>query len=163
MVKWKDLTYNTKCIYQAFQKATGHSGKSMADWVNAQGVDADDGQAVTLLAKHYGFSVDGAYTGQFLASGSYNFSKNKEFVVVITTHGDTAKAPATRALFVANDQDLLKDLDPTEALTDPKYVNVQWHAVYGKSDFAGQITWIDPQGQRLTGPKIGDYFVTFER
>ena len=59
--------------------------------MNSKGVSADDGEAVLILAKEYGFKCEGTFTGEFFKnSTNYRPEANSRLIVVITTEGDTA-------------------------------------------------------------------------
>lgn len=163
LVTWKDLSPRTKCIYQAFTKAVSVQGSVLAAFVNSKGVSADDGEAVIILAKEYGFKCEGAFAGEFfLNSVNYRPEANSHLIIVITTSGDTQGAPAIRSLFQSSSQ--VGGTDPTKPLTDPRFANVQWHAIYAKTDASNKVVlWKDDQGQRSNGPLTGDYCVVFSR
>ncbi len=163
MVTWKDLTPTTKCIYQAFTKALDVQGSVLAAEVNAKGVDADDGNAVLILAQKHGFKCEGAFTAAFMADPvNYRPEANSHLICVITTSGDTTKAPGIREMFQSTKQ--LGATDPERPLFDRRFQDVQWHAIYGKSDMSHKITkWQDDQGQRSSGPLTGDFCVIFSK
>jgi len=163
LVTFAKLTPRTKCIYQAFTKALAVQGSVLAAEVNAKGVNADDGEAVLILAQKHGFKCEGAFTGEFVANPvNYRPEASSHLICIITTSGDTTKTPAIRTMFQGSDQ--LGASDPTRALTDIRFQDVQWHAIYGKSDASHKIVkWQDDQGQRSNGPLTGDFCVIFSK
>ena len=66
-ITYANLSFNQRCIYQAFEQVTGNndSGAVMGAYVNGKGLDADDSQAVDVLASKYGFKPMLGSTGAF--------------------------------------------------------------------------------------------------
>jgi hypothetical protein len=161
LVTWAQLGFNTKCIYQAFAKANGvtDSGQTMAGHVNSLNIDADDGKAVVVLAKKYGFRLAGAWTGAVFLDEVRFDKPGTELVVIVTTAGDIPSPVRPGALTQFSSMNLSGD----KLLYDPKYDGIQWHAIYGRVGTGSRITWTDDQRQRPTGPTRGDLVVVYEK
>ena len=163
LVTYKNLKPNQKCIYDAFKLAVQVQGSVLADFVNSKGISADDGEAVIVLARKYGFKCEGAFTGEFARNPiNYRPEADSHLIYVITTEGETVGAQAMRSQFQSSQS--LGDSDPTRPLFDKRFTGVQWHAIYAKSNSQHQIVqWKDQQGQRNQGPLVGDFCVIFSK
>jgi hypothetical protein len=163
LVTYKNLKPNQKCIYDAFKLALQIEGRVLADFVNSKGISADDGEAVIVLARKYGFKCEGAFTGEFARNPiNYRPEADSHLIYVITTESETVGAQAMRSQFQSSKS--LGDSDATRPLSDKRFTDVQWHAIYAKSNSHNQvIQWIDRQGQRNSGPLVGDFCVIFSK
>ncbi|HEX8693266.1 MAG TPA: hypothetical protein VF746_12640 [Longimicrobium sp.] len=154
MKKYGDLRGSERCIYQAFTQAESATPEAMGELVNAAGYDADDGRAVLVLAKQYGFGKVEAYTGAFFLD-EVRHERNVELIAVITRN----RLPSSLFPDIWNAGGGSAD----RLLTDKRLDNVEWHAIYGRADGAGRVTWHDEQNLWRNGPVRGDYLLCWTR
>lgn len=161
LVSYEDLSFTQRCIYQAFSSAESSkvTPKQMAMLVNNKGYDADDGIAVAILAKAYGFSKPMLCTGNFF-NNEVAFTIGAEYIVVITDAKGAKRVAGLFKLYAECGADVGDD-----ALTHPALNDVEWHAVYARSKgtTSKKMEWTDAQKVRPKGPYEGDCVVFYER
>lgn len=161
LVSYEKLSFGQRCIYQAFSSAESGkvSPKQMAMLVNSKGYDADDGMAVAILAKEYGFGKPMLCTGNYFKN-EVAFTTGADYIVVITDAKGSSRVAGLFKVYAMCGADVGDD-----ALTHRALDDVEWHAVYARSSgtTSKKLDWTDAQGVRPKGPYEGDCVVFYER
>jgi hypothetical protein len=156
-----------RCIYDAFACAPGidRTPEQMGAFVNAKGYDADDDAALTLLAAEYGFKRVEAIKGDVFdklspLNGSYRCDENADIIAAITNHR-VAINLFDEWKFGDDPTGSLLRHKPADVMAHPSLVSAEWHAIYGKTDGHGNVTWTDKQQRYKNGPSRGSIALLF--
>ena len=128
-VAYARLKDDQKCIYQAFEHVYGNTetGAQMGEYVNRQGIDADDDAAVHSLAQRYGLNEIEMFLGEDWNKGNYNLEKGCEYVLTINAQSSMIKDFKDKR----KGEVVLKGSAVKEMQT--KYAKEVGHAVYCKT------------------------------
>ena len=164
-VTYDDLGDKQRCIYDAFSKATGLEGRALAAHVNAAGVDADDTEAVLILAKKYGFNqTPRGTTGKNFKTTLANLDEETSFIVLVCTGMGNSMVPSKSASGASFKYDFETGFDARPMLESSAFDNILWHAIYILGKVGSNVTAVhDPQKLRPTGPVDGDRIIWFAK
>ncbi len=159
-----DLGPKQKCIYDAFSKSCNLPGAHLGGQVNAQGVDADDTEAVLILAKSYGYvqTPRGCYGSKFREMLT-NLEETTEFIVLVCMGMGNSMIPRTNAPGASYRFDFEKGFDATQMFTRSEFDPILWHAIYVKCTPGGRTVFHDVQGLRPQGPGKDDRIIWFAK
>ncbi|WP_108259737.1 hypothetical protein [Mangrovicoccus ximenensis] len=160
-----ELGPRQRCIYDSFTKATGIAGAHLGSEVNAAGIDADETEAVLILAKRHGFAqTPRGCTGKAFKAMVAGLEEATEFIVLVCTGMGGSMIPATSRAGAAYSYDFSKGFDARRMFTDPDFDEILWHAIWLRADAGGRNKSVhDPQKMRPTGPVDGDRIIWMAR
>jgi hypothetical protein len=129
-------------------------------------MSADDGRAMIVLAKKYGFT--GPRGSRHFAAVLFGGGPVPVGTVVIG-FGTWSAGPSGLAALIP-DQGESSSANALKAITDPALYSVEFHAIRGTvtkaSGGKNSIDWYDPQPKKAVfpnGPPDGKFFIWFEK